>query len=145
LYCKSACEIVKLYDVEGNVLARRCSATHVWTTPENFNGDIARTSVCREANKVKTKNLRGGEAIERTAKELLDTARGETDAMAKLELFEQYDVEMEKAKELKNTPVTVENCEAFDNFLTIEEIAADLGVEVITTAPKAEVEEETAA
>ena len=82
-------EFVKLFNEDGEVLARRCSVTHKWLLPDDFNGDIAKMSISREANKAKTKNVRDGEAIEREALNILTEARSETDATAKLELFEK--------------------------------------------------------
>jgi len=138
-------EIVRLYDKFGITIARRCSIFKVWLTPDMFNGNIENMSVCREANKLKTANLRkseamvrGGEAIRLEAKEL-------TDIEDKLAKFEEYDAILEDAKTIKSAAIEIDDVpesadELFTYFETIEEIAESLGVEVITEKPKAETE-----
>jgi hypothetical protein len=93
-------ESVKLFDKDGNVIGRKCSVFHLWLPASEFNGDASRTSVSREANKLKTANLREGEKIEKEALKILDEARNAQNATEKLKLFEKYDAEMEKARKL---------------------------------------------
>jgi hypothetical protein len=130
-------ESVKLFDKDGNVLGRKCSVFHLWLPASEFNGDVAKMSICREANKLKTANLRAGEKIEKEALEILEQARKAENAGEKLKLFEAYDKEMEKAKQTKTAEIKVP-AEYKAGFATVEELAKSLKVEAITTAPAKE-------
>ena len=135
-------ESVKLFDVDGNVIARRCSVSHKWLLPESFNGDISKMSISREANKIKVANIRKGEATEKLSREVMLEARGLTDVEEKLAKFEEADALIEQARNEKTAPIEVVYADDVTVCDTIEEIAEVLGVEVITSAPKAETETE---
>jgi len=139
-------ETVRLYDAFGNTIARRCSIFKVWLTPDMFNGNIENMSICREANKLKTANLRASEAIVRKGEATRLEAKELTDIEEKLAKFEEYDAMLEEAKTVKNASIEIDNVpetadDIFTYFETIEEIAESLGVAVITEKPKAEIAE----
>ena len=133
-------EAVRLYDVEGNTIGRRCSILKVWLAPEAFNGDVEKIGICREANKLKTANARAADVIIKKAEELRTQANELDDPMEKLAKYEEFDAELARAKEVKNAPITIDDvpddAKDFNPFNTVEELAEDLGVEVITTKPK---------
>jgi len=133
-------EIVRLYDADGEILGGRCSSTLLWFAIDNFN---KHHGIAKQTQNAKSRLATEAKLVETEAKVLLDEAREVTDAAEKLELFEQYDVKMLEAKEIRSTPVTTEMfTEEVPYFETIEELADDLGVEVITTKPKTEAEAE---
>jgi len=127
-------EAVKLYDAEGNVIGRKCSVLHTWLKPEDFNGDIEKMSISREANKVKTTNQRAADAIVREAEAVRLEANELEDPMEKLAKYEEYDAKIEEARAKKAEPIVIEGL----GFDTVEELAEDLGVEVITTKASAD-------
>lgn len=135
-------EIVRLFDENGNTIARRCSALHVWLPASEFNGDIEKMSISREANKLKTANLRAAEKLIREGDAIRVEAKELTDPAEKLEKFEEYDALLEQAKTIKTAPISVEQCpEGFEYYNTVEEVAEALNVPVITEKPAEEVEE----
>ena len=125
-------EAVKLFDANGNVLGRRCTVTGKWFPIDRF---YKSTTFIKEADKLKQKYYAEGQKIKKEAEKLLKKAREEEDPAKKLELFEQYDAQIEKAKEIANKDVSGE-VEFEGGFDTIEDLAKSLGVEVITSAPK---------
>jgi hypothetical protein len=129
-------ESVRLFDAEGNTIGRRCSALKLWMAPEEFNGDIEKISICREANKVKTKHNREADAIVRDAEAIRVEANGLEDAMEKLAKYEEYDAKLEEAKQLRATPITIDDVEV-NGFETAQELADELGVECILDKPEA--------
>ena len=133
-------EIVKLYDVDGNVIGRKCSTLHVWLAPEAFNGNVEKMSMCREANKLKTANARTADGIVRDAEAIRLEANELDDPSEKLSKYEEFDAKLEEAKTTRKTEVTVDDvpaeAENFTPFDTIAELAESLGVDVITTKPK---------
>ncbi len=135
-------EVVKLFDAEGNVIGRRCSVTHKWLPISEFFKDA---SFSKAADKVKAKLYAESKKMEKDAQKLLDQARDEADPMKKLELFEEYDDAMVKAREYRNQDVS-DQVDFGDTttYDTIEELANALNVPVITTKPKEEEGEDIA-
>jgi hypothetical protein len=137
-------EFIKLYDELGNVLARKCSILKKWLLAEDYNGDADKSSICRPANKVKAKLTNESKAMERKALEILEEARGCTDTAEKLEKFEAYDEAMEEAKNHRLKEISIKDVDltGIDTWETVEDVAAELGVEVILEKPKPEKDEE---
>ena len=133
-------EIVKLFDVDGNVLGRRCSITHKWLEIGEFFKD---GSMSKAADKVKAKLYTESKAMEKKAQELRIEAKDLTDPTEKLAAYEAYDEALEDAKthRLQDISEDVVFDEDTNTFDSIEELAEDLGVDVITEKPKAEKEE----
>ena len=136
-------EIVRLYDVYGNTIARRCSAFKVWLLPSDFNGDIEKMSICREANKLKTANLRSAEKLVRDGEEIRLQAKDLTDVEEKLAKFEEYDAILEEAKQLRTQAVSPDGI-ALTSYDSVESVAQALGVDVITEKPTIETVETAA-
>lgn len=139
-------ESVKLFDNEGGVIGRRCSVLKVWLAPNQFNGDVARMSISREANKVKTANLREAEKLIKTGDVIRLEAKELTDPSEKLAKFEEYDIILEQAQAIKSKEITIDDVNPADDidfiyFDTPDALAEDLGVDVILEAPKKEAEQ----
>jgi hypothetical protein len=125
----------KLFDSEGVLLGGRCSATEKWFPLSDFNHHHG---LAKEAQNIKSRFNTEAKTLEGKANGLLDAARDLTDMTEKLAKFEEYDDALAEATEVRNQPVEVENfgedkhigCE------TIDELAIELGVDVITTKPK---------
>ncbi len=137
-------EIVRLFDEEGNTIGRRCSVFKLWLAPAGFNGDIEKMSISREANKLKTANLRKAEGIVRDAEVIRDEANDLEDPMEKLAKYEEFDAKLEEAKSVKTATISPDDVAdgTEDMFETIEELADALGVDVITEKPAEETTEE---
>ena len=131
-------EFVKLFDEVGEVLGRRCSVTKLWFTIDNFFKD---GSMCKTADKAKAKLYGESKVMEKEAEALLKEARELEDPMEKLAGFETYDLALVKAREHRLQEVTVETEGGVE---TIEALAEELNVAVITSAPKVEETEEVA-
>ena len=134
-------ESVRLYDVDGNTIGRRCSVLKVWMKPEEFNGDIEKMSICRAANKLKTQFARQADAMVREGEAIREEAKLLTDPAEKLAKFEEYDVILENAKAVRNTEITLDMVDGVEYFDTVADLAEDLDVDCITTKPEAETAE----
>ena len=127
-------EATKLFDKDGNLIGGRCRATGKWFAAEFFN---FHHSMAKEADKLNNRLVAQAKKIEQDAKELLDNAREEKDAKTKLKIFEQYDAELNKAKKVRGGEIKLADFEnKVQNFETVEELAKQLKVEVITAAKK---------
>lgn len=132
-------EITKLFDAEGVLLGGRCSATLLWFPLATFNHHHG---LSKQAQNVKSRRGTEAKVVEAEAAKLLDSARELTEPAEKLEAFEAYDVEMGKAKAIREQAVTVADfSEEVESFESVDALAGSLGVEVITSKPKAEKEE----
>lgn len=123
-------EIVILKDAEGNMLGRKCTVTNAFYPAEQFSkgttcikpADAARGARHAEARKA----LKDAESI-------LEDAREITDIEEKVAKFEEYDKAVQDANALRSAEVEIDPEWLDGSFATIEELAADLGVEVNPT------------
>jgi len=133
-------ESVKLFDKDGNVIGRRCSVFKLWLPASEFNGDVSKMSICREANKIKVANAREADKIAKEAEALLEQARTAATPQEKLKLYETYDKELAKATAIREQEIKVpEDYKA--GFETAEELAKSLKTEVILENPVKEAAE----
>lgn len=125
-------ESIKLYDSEGNVIGRKCSGFKKWLPASEFWGDINTASNCKLATKQKEANTRDANKIVREAELLREEANKLDDPLEKLAKFEEFDAELERAKQIKSADLVVPKDYGFD---TCEDLANDLGVECRTEKP----------
>ena len=124
-------EATKLYDKAGNLIGGKCRATGQWFKAEVYN---FHHGLSKEADKLNNRLNAEARKIEEEAKKLLDSARDEENAQEKLKLFEKYDNELNRAKQVKQREIKIEHFESkIENFDTVEKLAKNLQVEVITT------------
>lgn len=112
-----------LKDEEGNMLGRMCTVTNKFFPADRF---FKGTTIIKEADSVKAKFYTESKAVENEAKKLLEEARELEEATEKLAKFEAYDKEMERAKQIRSTPVEVKEEWLEGGFDTIEELKASL-------------------
>lgn len=130
----------KLFSADGQLLGGRCSATGLWFKLEDFN---PHHGLSKQAQNVKARNNTAAKEVETNANSILSEARELVNPEDKLEAFERYDDEISKAKSIRETVITPEDFTVeVETFATVEDLAAELGVEVITTKPKVEEEVE---
>ena len=130
-------EATKLFDADGNMIGARCSATLVWMIGSEFTN---MQSISKQGHSLKGALNTKARGIESEANALLVEARDAKTPAEKLAIFEQYDKEMLKAKEVRATGIDAKEFIAGTlTFKTVEELAKHLKVEVITV--KAEDEE----
>ena len=125
-------EAVKLYDVDGVLLGRKCTVTGKWFGADCFYKD---GSIHKEADAAKAKLYTESKKMESEAQRILDEAREITDMEDKLAAYERYDTAMVEAKNHRLQPLDITIKGGFD---TIQDLAAALGVDVITEKPKVE-------
>ena len=110
------------------ILGRLCSVTHKFFIIDRF---AKNTSCIKEADAAKGKLYNESKQLEKAAQTLLDEARDIADIEEKVAKFEEYDQALINAAEVRKTPVEVQDEWLDGSFDTIEELASDLGVEVI--------------
>jgi len=127
-------EATKLFDKVGTMIGARCSATLVWMVGSEFTN---MQSISKQGHSLKGALNTKARGVESEANALLVEARDAKSPADKLAIFEQYDIEMLKAKEIKATAITADEfVEGTLTFPTIEALAEHLKVEVITTKPE---------
>ena len=129
-------EATKLFDKDGNMIGARCSATLVWMLGEEFTN---MQSISKQGHSLKGALNTKARGVESEANALLVEARDAKTPAEKLAIFEQYDKEMLKAKEIRSKGINAsEFVEGTLTFPTVEELAKHMKVEVITTQPESE-------
>ena len=132
-------EATKLFDDEGNMIGARCSATLVWMIGEEFTN---MQSISKQGHSLKGALNTKARGVESEANALLVEARDAKTPADKLAIFENYDKEMLKAKEIRAKGISADEfVDGTLTFDTVEELAKHLKVEVITTKPEDEAEE----
>ena len=129
-------EPVRLYNKDGETIGKKCSIFKLWLPISHFQNP-EKSSASREAKKAKKALIAKANDIRKAAEVYLTEARGENDASAKLKLFEKYDAELAKAKEVEQGEIKVP-ADFKDGFATVEELAKSLNVPVILTTSKSE-------
>jgi len=130
-------EFVKLFDKNGEMIGRKCSVTGKWFSAEHFSKN---TSVIKSVDHIRAKFYNESKAMEKEALALVEKAREAANPQEKLKLFEEYDKALQEAKEhrAKEVPLNDEKIveEMKDGFDSVEELAKELGAEVILETPK---------
>lgn len=118
-----------LYDTEGNLIGRYCNVTHRWYEIDRFAPKSGRV---KEMDLLMKKEYTRVSKIKTEAEELFAQLT-QADPAEKLDLLTKY----EEVKENANPQLpTTEEIEAVENgFDTVEELADDLGVDVILEKP----------
>lgn len=129
-------EVTILRDGE-EIVGRKCTVTDKFFPIDRF---AKNTSCIKEADGAKGKLYNESKKIEKDAQALLEEARGITDTAEKVAKFEQYDAEIQRAGEVRKTPVEIEDEWLEGSFDTIEELAASLNV--VYPAPVEDTEED---
>lgn len=126
-------ESVRLFDVDGNTIGRRCSILKLWMPADEFNGDVEKMSISRIANKYKTHFAREADKLVREGESIREEAKLLTDPNEKLAKFEEYDAILEKAKAVRNTEITPDMItEDYVGFESAEALAEEMDVDCIT-------------
>lgn len=114
-----------LYDAEGEVIGRYCNVTHKWYNIDRFAPKSGRV---KEMDTIMKKEYTRVAKIKKEAEELFVTLT-QADPSEKLDLLTKY----EELKEAANPQLpTTEELESVEGgFDTPEELAGELGVEVI--------------
>ena len=127
-------EATKLFDKVGNMIGARCSATLVWMIGSEFTN---MQSISKQGHSLKGALNTKARGVESEANALLVEARDAKTPADKLAIFEEYDVQMLKAKEIKATPISADEfTEGTLTFDSVDELAKHLKVEVITEKPE---------
>lgn len=135
-------EATKLFDKDGNMIGARCSATMVWMVGDEF---TPMQSISKQGHSLKGALNTKARGIESEANALLVEARDAKSPADKLAIFEKYDAQMLKAKEVRATKISADElAEGTLKFDSVEELAKHLKVEVITTKPETADEAEEA-
>lgn len=116
-------EVTILKDVDGNVIARKCTITNKWFEIERFykNGTII-----KEADGAKNKLYAESKTMEGKAKSILDEARTLVDVEAKLAKFEEYDKALVEAKEYRSQAIVIDEQWLVGSFDSSEDFVASI-------------------
>ena len=131
-------EITILKDIDGNQLGRKCTVTKLWFANDSFSKN---TTCIKEADAAKGKLYNTSKQMEKGAQTLLSEAAEIIDINDKVAKYEEYDAALASAKAYRLQGVEITATMVDGGFDTIEDLAADLYVEV---NPKMEVEDSEA-
>ena len=133
-------EITILKDIDGNQLGRKCTVTGLWFENDAFSKN---TTCVKPADAAKGKLYNASKVMEKDAQDLLAEAKNITDVGKKVAKYEEYDAKLSEAKAYRLQPVEVTEEMKVGGVESIEELAANLVVEV-NPIPEPTVETEEA-
>ena len=118
-----------LYDENGEIIGRYCNVTHKWFNIDRFAPKSGRV---KEMDLIMKKEYTRVSKIKNEAEELF-TQLTQADPSEKLELLTKYEELKESAQ--PQLPTTEEIESVTEGFDTVEELAGELGVDVILEKP----------
>lgn len=122
-------EITILKDAEGNMLGRKCMVTNAFFVADRFSKN---TTCIKEADAARGSRHAEARKALKEAEAILVEAREIADIEEKVAKFEEYDNAVQAANDLRSAEIVVKDEWLEGSFETIEDLAADLGVEVQT-------------
>ena len=121
-------EVTILKDGE-DMVGRKCMVTNRFYPADRF----AKGTTCiKEADGAKGKLYTESKKMEKDAMSLLDEARTIEDIEERVAKFEEYDQALQDAKEFRGQTIEVQPEWLDGSFETIEELAAELGIILIS-------------